>query len=232
MKTENWYLKNKSRIMREIKFAIPHYRKFIAEAYGRDIAEAVVRETLQRFEALLPEIPYIGGDKNVLTENLYLTAAMLAMYKSLKARGKSVEEVARLIYEGTSAFYSSFPFRLLLRRQGKQLLNPRHISQRKRDAAISQQRRYPDDWVFEVIEGDGQTFGFGVDYTECGIVKYLAQQGASELAPYLCWLDYPMCTAMRVKLIRTETIAQGSERCNFRFSHGQPENVLPDFVKN
>lgn len=232
MTPNNWYLKNKIRIMREIRVAIPHYKKFIAQSYGMDVAEAVVAETLQRFEILLPNIPYIGGNENILTENLYLSAAMLAMYQSLKARGKSVEEVAVLIYQGTSKFYSSFPFRLLLRWQGRQLFNQKRLDQRRRDASISQERRYPDDWVFEVVEGNGQAFEFGVDYTECGIVKYLTQQGASELAPYLCWLDYPMCTAMRVKLVRTKTIAQGSERCDFRFSRGQAAKMVPDFLKN
>jgi len=232
MTTENWYLKNKSRIMRELKIAIPHYRKYIAQAYGKDVAEAVVTETLHRFEALLPAIPYIGGSENILTENLYLSAAMLAMYQSLRAREKSVEEVARLIYQGTTSLYSGLPFRFLLRWQGRNLLSQKRIDQRKRAAAISQERLYPDDWVFEIVEGDGQTFEFGVDYTECGIVKYLTREGAPELAPYLCWLDYPMCKSMRVKLVRTETIAQGCERCNFRFSRGPAVDIVPDFIKN
>jgi hypothetical protein len=170
MTTENWYLKNKPRIMREIKFAIPYYRKFIAQAYGTDVAEAVTADTTQRFEALLPDIPYIGGSENILTENLYLSAAMLAMYQSLKARGSTVHEVARLIYEGTSLFYRSFPFRLLLRWQGRQLFSQKRIDQRRNAAAISKNRVYPDDWVFEIIEGDGETFEFGVDYRECGFI--------------------------------------------------------------
>jgi hypothetical protein len=232
MTLENWYLENKPRIMREIKFAIPHYKKFIVQAYGRDTGEAVVTETIERFEALLPDIPYIGGDENSLTENLYLSAAMLAMYQSLKARGKSVEEVATLIYRGTASFYSSVPFRLLLRWQGIQLFSQKRLDQRRRAAAISQERRYPEDWALEIVEGDGHSFQFGVDYTECGIVKYLTRQGAPELAPYLCWLDYPMCAAMRVRLIRTETIAQGAERCNFRFSRGPAVEVRPDFLNN
>jgi len=157
---------------------------------------------------------------------------MLAMYQSLKARGKSVEEVAGLIYQGTSKFYNSFPFRLLLRWQGRQLFSQKRLDQRRRDAAISHERRYAEDWVFESVAGDGQSFQFGVDYTECGIVKYLTRQGAPELAPYLCWLDYPMCAAMQVKLVRTETIAQGGERCNFRFWRGPVVEVEPDFLKN
>jgi L-2-amino-thiazoline-4-carboxylic acid hydrolase-like protein len=232
MTLENWYLKNKPRIMREIKFAIPHYKKFIAQAYGSDVAEVVVAETLQRFEILLPNVPYIGGNENTLTENLYLSAAMLAMYQALQARGKSVEEVARLIYQGTSSLYSSLPFSLMLFWQGRQLFSQRRIDQRWRAAVISQERRFPDDWVFEIVEADGKGFQFGVDYIECGIIKYLTKQNARELAPYLCWLDYPMCAAMRVRLIRTKTIAQGSEKCNFRFCRGQAVEVKPDFLNN
>jgi hypothetical protein len=37
---------------------------------------------------------------------------------------------------------------------------------------------------------------------------------------------------MRVKLVRTETIAQGCERCNFRFSRGPAVDIVPDFIKN
>jgi hypothetical protein len=232
MTNENWYLKNKPRIMREIRFAIPHYRKFFAGAYGNDIAEAVVEETMQRFDVLLPWIPYIGGSENILTENLYLSAAMLAMYQSLQERGKTAEETARLIYQGTASLYSGFPFKWLLRWQGRQLFSRKRIEQRRRAAADSQERRYPGDWVFEIVQGDGQAFAFGVDYTECGIVKYLNREGAPELVPFLCWLDYPMCSAMKVKLVRTETIAQGCERCNFRFSRGPAIDVVPGFMEN
>ena len=56
----------------------------------------------------------------------------------------------------------------------------------ERAARRSQARRYPGDWVFERIDGDGETFDFGIDYTECGIVKYLHAQGADELCPYGC----------------------------------------------
>ena len=65
---------------------------------------------------------------------------------------------------------------------------------------------------------------------ECGIVKYLSRQGAPELAPYLCWIDYPVFAAMRVKLIRTEALAQGGQKCDFRFSRGQPLHIEPEFL--
>ena len=76
MQAENWYLENKPKIMRQVRFALRHFRKEFAKAYGREEGEAIAAETMQRFEALLPDLPYIGGDENSHTRNLYLTAAV------------------------------------------------------------------------------------------------------------------------------------------------------------
>ena len=230
METEDWYLQHKSKIMREVRFALRHYKKHLAEAYVKAEGEAVVKESLQLFEALLPDIPYIGGVENPNTRSLYWTAAWLAMYRSLQARGASVEEAARLIYLGTASFFNSVPMRWLMRWQGRRFLGRKRMEQRRRAAARSQEHRYPDDWVFELVDGDGQDFECGVDYTECGVVKYLDREGAPELAQYLCWIDYPSFAAMRLRLDRTETLAQGGQRCDFRMSRKQPVQVEPEFV--
>jgi hypothetical protein len=230
MEAGSWYLENKPKIMRQVRFTLRHFRKHLVEAYGKEEGEAIASETVQGFEALLPDLPYIGGDENTLTRNLYLTASMLAMYRALQARGASVEQAARLIYFGTASFFNSFPTRWLMRWQARRMFGRKFQDQRRHVAAISQQRRYPDDWVFEVVERDGQGFDFGVDYTECGIVKYLAREGAPELAPYLCWIDYPQFAAMHLRLDRTETLAQGGQRCDFRMSQGQPVKVEPEFL--
>jgi hypothetical protein len=230
MAGESWYLRHKSRIMRDVRFALPHFRRRFVEAYGEDEGGAIAREALRDFEVLLPDLPDIGGDENLDTRNLYLSAAVLAMYRLLRARGASVEEAARLIYLGASDFFRGFPTRWLMRWQGRRLFRRRHVDRVRHAAALSQQRRYPDDWVMQFVPGDGRSYEFGADYTECGVVKYLSREGAPELAPYLCWLDYPRCAAMHVKLTRTETIAQGGQRCDFRFSRGRPVQVEPEFL--
>jgi alpha-beta hydrolase superfamily lysophospholipase len=226
----NWYLEHKPGIMRQVRFALPHYRKRFAEAYGRAEGEAIARESLQDFEVLLPDLPDIGGDENPNTKALYMTAAWLAMYRSLQAHGASVEEAARLICLGTASFFDSFPTRWLMRWQGRRFFRQKRLAERRHAAAISQRRRYPDDWVFEFVAGDGQDFAAGVDYTECGVVKYLAREGAPELGPYLCWIDYPQFAAMHLRLDRTETLARGGQRCDFRVSRGRPAQVEPEFL--
>lgn len=152
------------------------------------------------------------------------------MYRALQARGASIEEAARLIYLGSASFFNSIPTRWLMRWQARRRLTRKGMDERRRAAAISQDRRYPDDWVFDFVESDGRDFEFGVDYTECGIVKYLDREGVPELAPYLCWIDYRQFAAMGLRLDRTETIAQGGDRCDFRIGRGKPVEVEPEFL--
>ncbi|MEA2026670.1 MAG: L-2-amino-thiazoline-4-carboxylic acid hydrolase, partial [Chloroflexota bacterium] len=140
------------------------------------------------------------------------------------------DEAARVLYLGTASMFQSFPMRWLMRWGGRSFFGPKRMERRRRAAAMSQRHRYPDDWVFEVVEGDGKGFEFGVDYSECGVVKYLQREGAPELAPYGCWIDYPLAAAMGARLVRTETIAQGGQRCDFRFSRGEPVHVEPEFL--
>jgi predicted ArsR family transcriptional regulator len=41
--------------------------------------------------------------------------------------------------------------------------------------------------------------------------------GAAELVPYLCRTDYVMSTALGIHLVRTQTIADGADCCDFWF---------------
>jgi hypothetical protein len=102
----------------------------------------------------------------------------------------------------------------------------------KKRARQSQVHRYAGDYVFSFVEGNGIEFDFGVDYTECGTCKFLAQQGASELAPYICTVDDIYSKAFHWGLTRTMTLAQGHAKCDFRFKKGAKTNVpVPEFVK-
>ena len=89
------------------------------------------------------------------------------------------------------------------------------------------------DWVLTFVEGDGNTFDFGVDYIECGLCKYTHAQGADELTQYLCLGDFPASRVYDTGLVRTMTLACGGPRCDFRFKRGRPIEMewTPDFLK-
>lgn len=92
---------------------------------------------------------------------------------------------------------------------------------------MTQLRRYPGDWVADYLEGDGGEFDYGLDITECGICKFYHQQGADELAPYLCLSDYVLSDALGRGLVRCQTLAEGDPVCDFRFKRGRETYVEP-----
>jgi hypothetical protein len=217
--TDAYYTSRKPLLMLGFDWAARKTRNVGGRRYGRKFTDAIAAEARQEYESLIPQLPYIGGRRNPHTQLIIAAAMFLALYKPLKAHGKPVEEIGALVYEAVEAFYSSLP-RFSLRLYGR-LYFTRYTLRRARKRALeSQKRQYSDDWVFTVIEGDGEEFDWGVDYVECGICKFFHAQGADEFVPYMCQLDFLASDWFGWGLVRTTTIAQGAERCDFRFKRG------------
>ena len=192
----------------------------LVDRFGEETAAVMRGEMLDEYRRLIPEVPYIGGRRNINSENLALAPWALAAYRVVVRHGGSVEDAGELLHRMVRAEMERIP-RVLRHWIGRQRFGRLRRRKVEKAARRSQARRYPGDWVFERIDGDGETFDFGIDYTECGIVKYLHAQGADELCPYGCDLDYVMFEAMGIGLRRTKTLAWGCDRCDFRLSkHG------------
>jgi 2-dehydropantoate 2-reductase len=218
-----YYLARRPALLKEFDREARRAEKVLAAHFDHDSAlvSALVKETRREYKILIPQLPYIGGKRNRLTWNLQGAALFLAMYRVLKRHGKSTQEVGQLCYEIIEEQYRRYPG-WLLHLLGRNQFTRFRLSRLKRAAEESQKRRYPGDFVYSVIEGDGKEFDFGVDYTECGICKFYHSQGADEFTPFLCPMDYATSRAMGLGMVRTTMLSQGAERCDFRFKRGRP----------
>lgn len=189
----------------------------LADEFGEGTAEVMRAEMLEEYRRLLPEVPYIGGWRNGHSGNLAFAARALAMYRVVVRHGGSVEDTGEVLHRTAQAMAGRIP-RVARHAFGRYRFTRLNRWWEQRAARRSQARRYPGDWVFEVVPGDGETFDLGRDTTECGIVKYLHAQEADELGPYLCDLDYVNIEAMGYGLQRTKTLAWGCDRCDFRYT--------------
>ncbi len=187
---------------------------------GVDLADAVVKRAREELNGLFGQLPYIGGDKNELTGNLVQSAGALAFYRAMKERGRTVEEIGEVLYEGFSSYMARTPGWMVGIYTGLQSMGIRP-GDLEAAAVTSQKQQYPEDWVFSYVKGDGTDFDWGVDYTECGVCKFFHAQGADELTPYLCVLDFPISKTFQMGLARTETLAMGGKRCDFRYKAGR-----------
>jgi hypothetical protein len=218
-RTSEYYIRNTAKLLNEHSRLASAGREIAVARYGEAFADTLVRESLAGFEELIPELPYIGGEQNALTDNLVFSASALAFHWVMKRHSRTVQETGEVLYRTVEAWVGRYP-RWLRRAMGWYYMSRFNQRRSRQKAAVSQERRYPGDWVREHVEGDGDTFDWGMDYTECGIVKFLHGHGADELAPYLCLTDYALYGALGIELERTMTLAEGCEKCDFRFKKG------------
>ena len=204
----------------------------LVDRYGEETAAVIRGEIRDESRMLISRLPYIGGRRNIYSSDLAFSAWALATYRVMVRHGGSLEDTGELIRDVVRAEIGRIPqgVRTLLVRY--RFSRP-HQQKLERAAKRSQARRYPGDWVFERVEGHETAFEFGIDMTECAIVKFLHAEGADELCPYLCDVDYVSAEAMGFGLHRTKTLAWGCDRCDFRLSRDAvtPAPWPPDFVE-
>lgn len=204
------------KIIRNISFIELPLRLVLSVEYSREEVKAIIKSVRAEFIALLPDLPYIGGEENPLTTNIIGTGWVLALYRILSKKGKSAKEVGEIVCAAIEKMLSFIPG-FLLRWYGKKKYNSQFIMNLKALSSKSHERKYEYDFVFDVIEGDGLEFDLGIDYLECGICKFLCRQNASELSPYMCLVDYIVSSALGLGFRRTSTLANGGNLCDFRF---------------
>ena len=228
---KKYYISMKPKLMKKFDKASKVMKNVLQEHYNKSETEKLIMNARDEYETLIPHLPYIGGKDNIHDFNLIGSAWMLALIRTLEKEDVSVRDIGKILYDTLEEYFESMPgaMKWLFRRTffsksgGKRWI---------RNAEKSQARKYPGDWVFEYVKGDGETFDFGLNYTECGISKFYKQQGAEKYIPYMCLGDYPMCKTLGIGLKRTQTIGNGDSLCDFRFildgatpSGWPPENV-------
>ena len=76
-----------------------------------------------------------------------------------------------------------------------------------------------DGFIANIITDKEETFGlgYGIDILECGICKLFNKHNFGKYAAILCEVDKLTSGIAGLTLIRSGTIANGAEKCDFRF---------------
>jgi len=228
---ENVHISRSSKLLKSFDKALKPARKVFVTNFGDGLVDRILEDARQEYEALIPELPY-WGKNNMMTGFLIGSSYFLAIYRVLKKHGKSVAEIGKIICEIVEARLNRVPSPVL-RLYGKLKYGKSYRERLKKQAIISKKKEYPGDYVFTYIVGDGKEFDYGYDITECGVCKFLHAQDADELAPFLCLVDFPLSKAFGRGLVRNMTIAEGADKCDFRYKKGRDtkEGWPPSFLK-
>jgi len=212
----NYYLKVKPELMGEFKKVKTYLTKVLRSYFDQPKAERLLKETQLEFETLLPQLPYIGGEANVFTASLVRAAWCLPLFRTLGKEGLPFREIGKIGYEQKEHDVES-KSREKKRSVRKFYFSPGMRAFETERAEETQSGKYPGDFVSRYVEGDGETFDFGIDFLECGICKFFEPRNALKYVPFFCLGDYATYRAFGIGFKRTQTIVEGASFCDFRF---------------
>ena len=227
---QDYYISRKPELLKRFDQEAQRWRPVMAAQYGDDFAETILKEAHQQFEILIPQLPYIGGDENQLTHTLIDSAGCLALYEAMKAQSRTAEETGKVLYD---AVMSRLGEPLPDLRPDQRLTEEQLMERRRERAQRTQLRRYPQNWVYEFVQGEGEHFDYGYNFTECGTQKLYHAQGADELLPFFCFLDFAWSHVLGLGLSRTMTLGEGHGMCDHRFKKGREseQDWPPPFLR-
>jgi hypothetical protein len=226
---KNYYLSQKTKMLRRFdkiaKIAKLYLIKYDEEAF----AVAVIEETREKFEQIIPELPYIGGNQNQFTPVMIINGWIISFFRVMTAHGKTTEEVIRICCDVADDYMRSLP-RFLLWAAGNLAFGRFIHWKMRKQARQSLQCQYPDDFVYKFVEGDGNDFDWALEFSECAVNKFYEKQGVEELKPYCNFFDVTYSRYLNMGIDASMTIGMGCLTCKLKYKRGR-ETKAPELLR-
>jgi L-2-amino-thiazoline-4-carboxylic acid hydrolase len=193
---------------------------FINDNYPEECYNIIV-DTENHYHIISADTTFARTSKNPVDRRLDFCSYFLALIKTLDEKGETFENIRKICLQITTEYVQpkskvqAFLKRLLPKLTntwfGQILIKAFH----KRVSVNSN----PDGFIAQIITDKQETFGlgYGVDIIECGICKLFKKHNYTKYASILCEVDEITSGLAGLQLIRTGTIANGAQKCDFRF---------------
>jgi hypothetical protein len=211
---ENYYQSNSERIIADFEETIGQANLYLKSRYRDQSGNKICVEARSEFKHLFAGLPYIGGDKHPGTKWIILAGHWISFLRPMAKRGYPTKETAQMMYDLYVDYLNTLPKEKIVKK-GRYMFTQDYMNIMKNWAHKSKEQRV--DWVGDFIPGDEKSFDWGIDYHYCPCFEVFKTQGASDIAPYFCLVDFPEHKLMSTGRVRTKTLAQGDEVCNFRY---------------
>jgi hypothetical protein len=200
------------------------YKKYFFRALEQNYPQnyhQLIAKTEENAVPISKDTAFAAKSGNPIDKRLEFCGYFLALVKTLDQRGESFDEIRKICLEIVIEY---------VRPKNKIHALAKKIPARvvdtwfanwifRRFARKVSKNKSTDGFIARIITDKQETFGlgYGVDIIECGICKLFNKHGLGKYASILCEVDKLTSNMAGLILIRTGTIANGAEKCDFRY---------------
>lgn len=187
-------------------------KNVLALHFNNNEVQDILHGYWQRYLQLKPEVPKMPTMGGSLM--LHLSAMSTGFYQELTARGKDEETNTQLLYKIAWKVYQKMGrFSWWLAGIGNRTGYYRLLK------ATKLFRAFPfnsPSYQWKDVKAEKDVVGF--DCLKCPVAEYFETKGLLKLCVATwCALDYPLAEIWNAKLERTGSIADGEDKCDFRW---------------
>ena len=186
--------------------AVPHLKDQFPDEWSQ-----IWRSTCKWQSRLAPSRPRHSASVNFMIRHMEWSCAL---YRALKDHGMGQDKAGALVetiamddYQPVPATWSTL----------SRLRSSQRATRIKWVLGLVTRYFFSSPFVHRHLPAEtGIAVAF--DVTQCPLADYFRDQGVPELTPHAaCNLDHCLARAFDVELVRTQTIADGAEYCDFRW---------------
>jgi hypothetical protein len=211
----NYYVHKKTRLLKNFDKTANLIRGYVVSRYGKELADSLFQKTRQEYEQLIPHMPHVDSFP-ALNSFLKIATLELAVFRAMQVHGKRASEAWEICHEALKARTKAMPNLF------KKLIGWYLFTGFVKNRARKISGRDLGGFTIEYVEEEG---AWGVNYRRCAIYDFLKEQNAEDFSPYVCLSDMALSDAMGWGLKRTETLADGCDKCDFRFRKGAQTEI-------
>ncbi len=187
-----------------LKMLKSYYKKYDKDRYEN--FKELSRRTKKEFKAMIGRTPGLDGES--LESQLIGAAFFFSM-----AKADSALTPALLDDVISKSINSDFMQKAHKReRESGALFSDKTQDKKATEAIKSQASDKPMGWRFTYEKGNNE---FKCTYTKCGICTLAHREHMEKFLPSMCKMDYETYKMVGAELIRTKTLANGDDCCNF-----------------
>ena len=197
-------------------------REYLRKHYP-DEEDKIMNLAEQQFLMFKAENHDLGGKENLLADNLDYMIAVAALYEASDHRmaGDAIDEML-----GSVAKKYAFVGKLINANKPWQLkiLRTYLYHAYRKYAKDVKTHDWGNTWEMEVNPRNTKE---GICWTlvGCPLADFAKKYGYEELLPHLCAADHIYARLLHAKLIRTHTVATGSDTCDYWYIPDQSRTL-------
>lgn len=187
------------------------FSKLLKKYYKQNFPDIEIKDNIKNikkeYKAMILRTPALSKD-NLMTPNLKGAAYFFAVAKimpnmSPQLMNKMLDDV----------MYSKFMVNLYKKaRVNGKLFSEVYQEKMYRDSLRSQNSNDEMDWRYTYKKGEKEVY---FEMTKCGVCLLARRENLLEFLPCMCHMDYSKFEIQGAKLVRTKTLANNNECCDF-----------------